>query len=213
MPAERSEGASRLEAFSDGVMAIAITLLVLNLVVPSRQQLATSHQSLAAALGHLWPSFFAFVVSFLVIGIMWVNHHTMFSMVRTVDRQVLFANLFLLLVISALPFPTRLLAEYLTEGGADAHVAAAVYSGTMVMASVAFVVLWLSVTRRQSLLMPGVDVVAARASVRRFGVGLGAYLVTVAIAFVSAPLTLVAHFALAVYYCFDHLGADAPLEV
>ncbi len=213
MPSERSEGASRLEAFSDGVMAIAITLLVLDLVVPSRTDLAQHHQSLAQALGHLWPNFFAFVVSFLVIGIMWVNHHAMFSMVRAVDRQVLFANLFLLMVISAVPFPTRLLAEYLTQGGADAHVAAAVYSGTMVLASVAFVILWLSVTRQQGLLRPGIDVVAARASVRRFAVGMGAYLVTVAIAFVSAPLTLVAHFALAVYYCFDHLGGDVPAQV
>ena len=213
MSGERSEGASRLEAFSDGVMAIAITLLVLDLVVPSRAQLALRNQSLAAALGHLWPNFLAFVVSFLVIGIMWVNHHAMFSMVRAVDRQVLFANLFLLLVIVSVPFPTRLLAEYLTEGGADAHVAAAVYSGTMVLASVAFVVLWLSVTRRQEMLMPGIDAVAARASVRRFGAGLGAYSVTVAISFISAPLTLVVHFAPAVYYCFDHLGGDAPDEV
>jgi uncharacterized membrane protein len=210
---ERSEGASRLEAFSDGVMAIAITLLVLDLVVPTRAELAGRHQSLAQALGQLWPNFFAFVVSFLVIGIMWVNHHSMFSMVRAVDRQVLFANLFLLLIISAVPFPTRLLAEYLTQGGADAHVAAAVYSATMVLASVAFVTLWLAVTRRQELLRPGIDAAAARASVRRFGAGLGAYLVTVAIAFVSAPLTLVVHFALAVYYCFDHLGGEVPDQV
>lgn len=208
MAAERSEGVNRTEAFSDGVMAIAITLLVLDLVVPSRAQLAAGHQSLAQALGHLWPNFLAFVVSFLVIGIMWVNHHAMFSMVRAVDRQVLFANLFLLLIISAVPFPTSLLAEYLTQGGADAHVAAAVYSLTMVLASVAFIILWLAVTRRQDLLMPSVDRAAARGSVVRFGAGLGAYSVTVLIAFVSAPLTLVAHFALAVYYCFNHLGGD-----
>jgi len=210
---ERSEGVNRTEAFSDGVMAIAITLLVLDLVVPTRNQLAASHQSLAQALVHLWPNLFAFVVSFLVIGIMWVNHHAMFSFVRAVDRQVLFANLFLLLVISAIPFPTRLLAEYLTQGGADAHVAAAVYSLTMVMASVAFVTVWLAVTRRQELLMPGVDRAAARGSVVRFGAGLGAYTVTVLIAFISAPLTLLVHFALAVYYCFNHLGSGDAIEV
>jgi len=210
---ERSEGVGRLEAFSDGVMAIAITLLVLDLVVPSREELARGHESLARALGHLWPSYFAFVVSFMVIGIMWVNHHAMFRMVRKVDRLILFANLLLLLTLSALPFPTRLLAEYLTAGGQDAHVAAAVYSGTMVLASIAYSLLWLTVTRRQELLMPGVDVVVARASVRRFGAGLVAYAVTIGLSFISAPLTLVVHFALAVYYCFDHLGgntSDAP---
>jgi len=206
---ERSEGVSRTEAFSDGVMAIAITLLVLDLAVPTRDQLAKSHQSLAQALGQLWPNFFAFVVSFMVIGIMWVNHHAMFSMVRAVDRQILFANLFLLLIVSAVPFPTRLLAAYLTEGGADAHVAAAVYSLTMVAVSVAFITLWLAVTRRADLLMPGVDRAAARRSVIGFGAGLGAYSVTVVIAFISAPLTLLVHFGLAVYYCFNHLGGQS----
>ena len=213
MTAERSEGVNRLEAFSDGVMAIAITLLVLALVVPTRGELALRHQSLAQALIHLWPNFFAFVVSFLVIGIMWVNHHAMFSMVQAVDRQVLFANLFLLMIVSTVPFPTRLLAEYLTQGGANAHVAAAVYSLTMVLASVAFITLWLAVTRRADLLRSEIDVVAARSSVRRFGAGLGAYSVTVGIAFISAPLTLVVHFALAVYYCFDHLGGEASEEI
>jgi uncharacterized membrane protein len=206
---ERSEGVNRTEAFSDGVMAIAVTLLVLDLVVPTRDQLAHSHQTLAQALGHLWPNFLAFVVSFMVIGIMWVNHHAMFSMVRAVDRQVLFANLFLLLIVSAVPFPTSLLAAYLTEGGADAHVAAAVYSLTMVAVSIAFITLWLVVTRRADLLMPGVDMSAARRSVVGFGAGLGAYSVTVVIAFISAPLTLLAHFGLAVYYCFNHLGGQS----
>lgn len=203
---ERSEGVGRLEAFSDGVLAIAITLLVLDLVVPSREELARGHQSLADALGKLWPSYFAFVVSFLILGIMWVNHHAMFRMVRRADRLVLFANLLLLLTLSALPFPTRLLAEYLTAGGQDAHVAAAVYSGTMLAASIAYSLLWLTVTRRQDLLMPGIDAKVARASVRRFGAGLVAYTATIVLSFVSAPLTLVVHFALAVYYCFDHLG-------
>src|SRR6266566_22821 len=104
----------RLEAFSDGVFAIAITLLVLDLAVPARNR--SEPGGLAAALGHQWPSYFAYLVSFLIIGIIWVNHHTVFDTVRLVDRPVLFANLALLLVVSALPFPTRLLAEYLTAG-------------------------------------------------------------------------------------------------
>ncbi len=86
-------------------MAIAITLLVLDLVLPSRAQLASTDQAMARALGHLWPNLFAFVVGFLVVGIIWVNHRAMFAKVRAVDRQVLFANLILPLVVSAVPSP------------------------------------------------------------------------------------------------------------
>jgi len=202
-----TEGSGRLEAFSDGVMAVAITLLVLDLAVPLRDQLHGS--SLAHELGRLWPNFAAFLVSFLVIGIIWVNHHGIFARVARVDRLVLFANLLLLLVVTTIPFATRLLAEYLTAGGTDSHVAAALYSATMFAMSIAFVLLWLAVTRSQELLVEHVDVAAARAALRRFGAGLGIYAATIVLAFVSAPVTLVVHFALAVYYCFDQLSTSS----
>jgi uncharacterized membrane protein len=154
----------RLEAFSDGVFAIAITLLVLDLAVPARDQLHGG--GLGAALAHQWPSYFAYLVSFLVIGIIWVNHHTMFSKVNLVDRPVLFANLALLLVVSVIPFPTRLLAEYLTAGS-DAHTAAAVYSCAMLAVGLAYSVLWISVTRDVGLLHDHVDPVTSPRSVCR----------------------------------------------
>jgi uncharacterized membrane protein len=84
------ESSRRVEAFSDGVFAIAITLLVLDLTVPPRDRTAPGH--LAAALGHEWPAYFAYLVSFLIIGIIWVNHHTVFAKVKLVDRLVLFAK-------------------------------------------------------------------------------------------------------------------------
>jgi uncharacterized membrane protein len=142
---------SRVETFSDGVFAIAITLLVLDIAVPAREGSSTGR--LANALAHQWPSYFAYLVSFLVIGIIWVNHHTVFGKVRVVDRYVLFANLALLLTISVIPFPTRLMAEYLTAG-ADANTAAAVYSATMLAMGLAYSVLWLAVTR-DAKLVPG----------------------------------------------------------
>src|SRR6266496_3166263 len=166
----------RLEAFSDGVFAIAITLLVLDLAVPARNR--SEPGGLAAALGHQWPSYFAYLVSFLIIGIIWVNHHTVFDTVRLVDRPVLFANLALLLFVSALPFPTRLLAEYLTAGS-DSHLAAAVYSATMLAMGLAYSTLWISVTRDVGLLHPHIDPVSSRAALRRFGIGNLAYLATV----------------------------------
>ncbi|HZC53478.1 MAG TPA: TMEM175 family protein [Mycobacterium sp.] len=193
----------RLEAFSDGVFAIAITLLVLDLAVPARDQVRRG--GLGSALAHQWPSYFAYLVSFLVIGIIWVNHHTMFSKVNLVDRPVLFANLALLLVVSVLPFPTRLLAEYLTAGS-DAHTAAAVYSTTMLAMGLAYSVLWIAVTRDVGLLHAHVDPVASRAALRRFGLGSVAYLATVGLSFVSAIATLSVHAALALYYCFDQLA-------
>ena len=197
-----------MEAFSDGVMAIAITLLVLDLSVPARRH----GQSLFAALGQEWPAFLAYVVSFLVIGIIWVNHHAMFSLVARIDRWVLFANLLLLLVVSAIPFPTRLLAEYLRDGGSAAHEAAAVYSATMVLMSIAYSLLWFCVARRPGLLEHELSPAEARAAGLRFGAGTIVYVATIGLAFVSAVATLVVHGVIAVYYCFDQLSRPAAAE-
>jgi uncharacterized membrane protein len=201
-------GSGRIEAFSDGVFAIAITLLVLDLVVPTRQEAA--EDGLGHALAHEWPAYFAYLVSFLIIGIIWVNHHTMFDKVRLVDRPVLFANLALLLTVSLIPFPTRLLADYLTAG-AGSHIAAAIYSATMLAMGLAYTALWLSLTRDAHLLHEGINPRSSRNALRRFGAGNVFYLLTIGLSFVSAPITLAVHGALALYYCFDQLptiGSD-----
>jgi uncharacterized membrane protein len=200
---------SRLEAFSDGVFAIAITLLVLALAVPARGSLPEG--TLVITLFHQWPSYFAYLVSFLVIGIIWINHHTMFSRVRRADRLVLFANLALLLIVTFLPFPTRLLAEYLTAG-ADARTAAAIYSSTMLALSITYSLLWLAVTRDARLLHEGLDPVASRRALRRFSLGGVFYLGTVGISFLSPIATLAVHGILAVYYCFDQLPSPAKAD-
>jgi uncharacterized membrane protein len=192
----------RIEAFSDGVFAIAITLLVLDLIVPGMDE---AHEiGLGAALAHEWPSYFAYLVSFFVIGVIWVNHHTMFTLVSRVDRRVLFVNLFLLLMISVIPFPTRLLAEYLLDP--DASVAAAVYSATMFVMGIAFSSLWLAITHDARLLHRPIDPVMRRIAWQRFGVGGIVYAITIGLSFVSAVLTLAVHAALGLYYCFDQLS-------
>jgi uncharacterized membrane protein len=196
---------SRLEAFSDGVFAIAITLLVLDLRVPQRAELRD--ESLAARLGAEWPSYFAYLVSFLIIGIIWVNHHSVCRFARTADRLVLFANLLLLLAVSVLPFPTRLVAEYLTAGGAGAHTAAAVYSATMALMGLAFAGLFLAITRDTELTRQPIPRQVVRAALRRFGVGALIYLGLIGLAFVSAIATLAVHGLLALYYAFDQLTA------
>jgi uncharacterized membrane protein len=137
---------NRLEAFSDGVFAIAITLLILEIRIPE----SGPDTDLAEELLHLWPSYAAYAVSFLVIGIYWVNHHSVFDHIARVDRPLLFLNLWLLLTVSFMPFPTAVFARYIRED--DAEIAAAAYSATMLMAALAFFVLWWYTATREELL-------------------------------------------------------------
>ncbi|MBF9067854.1 TMEM175 family protein [Streptacidiphilus fuscans] len=209
--AGRSES-GRVEAFSDGVFAIAITLLVLQLAVnnPAR---VTSSGAAWSQLGHLWPAYDAYVVSFLVIGIMWLNHHTVFGYVARVDRGLLVINLLLLLVVAALPFPTALVSDWLNTPGAST-VAVAVFSGFMVAHAVTFQSLWWWLTRTGHLFDSRVDIAAARATRRRFAAGTVVYPILLGLSFVSPLVTMVLHGAMALYYAFNQLPiplrADLP---
>ena len=114
---------ARLEAFSDGVIAVAITLLALDLTVPE-----PGHGALLTQLGDHWPQFAAYAVSFFTIGIIWVNHHARVSLIAMVDRTLLFLNLVLLMFVVLIPFATATMATYLTSGSEDSHIAMAVYA-------------------------------------------------------------------------------------
>jgi uncharacterized membrane protein len=127
---------SRLEAFSDGVFAIAITLLVLEIVVPHIEEPG----ELGQAILDLWPSYLAYATSFLTIGIMWINHHTVFRQLGEVDHRFLFINLGLLMCISFVPFPTTLLADYAWGGNGEA--AALTYGITLTITALFFNLLW-----------------------------------------------------------------------
>jgi uncharacterized membrane protein len=192
----------RLEAFSDGVFAIAITLLILDIKVPE------VHHGLAHALRLQWPNYAAFLVSFMVIGIMWVNHHAMLVPVETVDRPLLFLNLGLLLTVVVIPWAAGLFARYV-RAGTDSHVAAAVYGAVMFTAAIFFNTIWWWISRGPQLVYADVDHVAARGQLKRFSVGLYVYAATIVLAFVSAPITLAVHFAIAVYYVVDRLAVEA----
>ncbi len=131
---------SRLEALSDGVFAIAATLLVLELHLPDSQH------GLGEALLNQLPAYIAYVTSFLTIGILCVNHHELFRHVRVVDRTLLFTNLFLLMMVSLTPFPTAVLGAYaMTEQ--DSHLAAALHGAVMLVMGLAFTLLWWRITR------------------------------------------------------------------
>src|SRR6266516_2391107 len=134
-------------SLSDGVFAVAITLLVFNLQVPHLPAGAISVPALGSALFAQWPSYLTFMTSFATILIMWVSHHGIFKLVYKSDTPFLFANGFLLLLVTVVPFPTSLVAQYLTTPAAA--VACAVYSGVFVVINVAYNLLWWSVARQR----------------------------------------------------------------
>lgn len=194
-------GKSRLEAFSDGVFAVAITLLAFDLAVPAH---AGGH--LATELGHEWPQMAAYATSFLIIGIIWINHHAVLALAARVDRPVLIANMALLLPIVTIPFATNLFATYL-RAGHDGRVAAAVYSGVMAWMAVTFSVLYRFVVHEDRTHAAVLDRATVRRTTVRFGIGQVFYLALVGIAFVSPVAVLIGQFALAAFYLFDQTGA------
>ncbi len=197
----------RVEAFSDGVFAVIITILVLELKVPEETGSDFWH-----GVREQWPHYAAYVVSFLIIGVMWVNHHTIFSHIKRVDRPLLFLNLLVLMVVSVVPYTTNVLAEHLMEEGGSANAAAVLYSLVTVAYALAFMAFWWYVTRVGHLFHDQVDKDGARATRVRFGLGAIAYPCTVALAFFSAPLTLVAHFLIALYYAANQIPIPLVVE-
>ena len=189
---------SRAEAFSDGVFAIAATLLVLELKVP-----LVEAGELLGALLDAWPSYATYVVSFLTIGIIWVNHHAIFERVRRVDRPLLFINLIFLMVVAVIPFPTALLSDYLGEGHDD-RLAAAIYGGTMWAMGLAICAIW-AYAVRGGLLQEGVDRELARRSLLMFAVGIPAYPLGIGVSALSAKLGLAVYALVALFYLFDVL--------
>jgi uncharacterized membrane protein len=198
MAASHSSDTARVEAFSDGVFAIAITLLVLEIKVPAPDETAHGH-ALLAALRHLWPSYLGYALSFLTIGIMWANHHSIFHYVRRADRYFVMINVIFLMCISFLPFPTALLAEYLPETGGRT-LAVAGYSATLVVIAVAYNALWWYAVAGDRLLAADADRAAVRTISRRYAAGPISYAVSFGLAFVNVWASLGVHALLAALY-------------
>jgi uncharacterized membrane protein len=171
----------RMLAFSDGVFAVAITLLVLDLKVPT-----AGHDGTPAA---LWPALVqqapadvAFLVSFAIVGIKWVNHHKMFYLLDRVDDGLLFLNLFLLLFVCLVPFTTALLGAYL--GTADAWLAAVVYGAVWAIGGVSFTAVWYYALRRGYLGEERVDRLV-RVTLVRYALGPIGYVIGSVVALVD----------------------------
>ena len=189
-------GTNRLESFSDGVIAVAITLLVLGIGIPS----PLKHGNLGHQLGHQWPEYAAYVVSFVTIGIIWINHHAMISRLKRADHSILILNLLLLMTIGLLPFATGVMAAYLRAPGGQS-LAAAVYSGSFLLMSVAFASLNRHLLlRRSHMLSEELGLQERRRILARSVTGVFPYLVATILAVVSAYATLAICAALAIFY-------------
>ncbi len=187
----------RIEAFSDGVFGIAMTLLVIEIKVPSHELVAA--RGLALSLAALWPSYLAFVISFVTVLVIWVHHHLVFALIEKNDPPFLYWNGLLLLCVTFVPFPTALLAEYLLHP--DARVAANLYTGTFLAISLAFAALWRHAAAR---LLPGDPSSArkreARQITRQYRFGAPLYLCAFGVSFVSEAWSVALCLMLAMFF-------------
>jgi uncharacterized membrane protein len=195
---------SRVEAFSDGVFAIAITLLILAVGIEHVPQ-----GDLSKELLDLWPAYLAYGFSFLTIGIMWINHHTLFRHFARVDRVLLLLNILLLMMIAFVPFPTLVVAEF-ARSETNGRAAALLYGIVMTTTAIFFLALWMYGSRR--LLRPDADAREVSGITRSYLPGMPLYGTATLLAFVSPTASLVMYAALAVFYAFSSalFGRDDP---
>jgi uncharacterized membrane protein len=195
-------GRGRLEAFSDGVFAVAITLLALNLAVRG-----PGHGPLAHQLTHAWPSWVAYAISFFTIAIIWTNHHALFLTIERVDRVLVYINFVLLFFVVAIPFATGTMATYLQSGGRDARLATAVYCGVIEGMGLTSAALFLWVMRKGYMRVSALPGDRRRAALR-FAAGSIAYIVAIGVAFASPVSAVVISGLVAAYYVFEQTPID-----
>ena len=185
-PPAESAGMSRLEAFSDGVFAVAITLLALQFTAPPSSAIASG--SLPDTVFSQGGRFLSYILSFLIIGIIWVNHHITFRYIRRINRKLLSLNILFLMCVSFIPYPTAILGEYITQP--DGYFAAEFYSGVMFITSAVFYLLWIYGVRGGRLVSADVDMALVRAHAGRGLLAPGLYLLSFIIAFFNVYISL-----------------------
>jgi uncharacterized membrane protein len=185
----------RLEAFSDGVFAIAITLLIIEVGIKD------NGGSLAHRLGEQWPSYVSFAISFLMIGIVWLNHHEMFRHIRAADHGLIVLNLALLFVVTVIPFPTKVVGDTWVGGdSANQRTAALLYAFTFLALTLAVNALWLWAARRRRLIKPDTAQTRVDGRTRRSLLGIPAYVVVGLIALWSPKTSIALDGILALLY-------------
>jgi uncharacterized membrane protein len=184
----------RIEAFSDGVFAIAITLLIIEVHVPGRGHA----EALGDELLDLWPSYLGYLTSFLTIGVMWINHHYVFSLIDRVDRTMLLLNTTLLLMIAFVPFPTAVLAQFIETDGARA--AAVLYGATLTITAINYFAWWRYASTNRRLIADGVPDEAVDDITRAYVPGTLLYGGAMLVAFLEPWLSAALYLAIAVFY-------------
>jgi TMEM175 potassium channel family protein len=183
---------ARLETFSDGVFAIAATLLIIDV--------HRAPGSVAHGLVHAWPSYAAYAISFLTIGIIWANHHTVFSQIARVDRTFLMINVVFLMVVAFSPFPTRVLASTLRDGG---RAGAFAYGLTFTLMAISYGGLWLYASRNGRLLREDADPKTVSGITRSFAPGSLLYVTAMLSALISGYVAVALFAAIALFYVFE----------
>ena len=183
-------GTGRIEAFSDGVIAVAITLLILDIHVPNVKA------ELLQALLSQWPNYLGYVTSFLVITIFWANHHNMFRHIQQVDYALLIINAFFLMCIAFIPFVTSLLTKYITSP-TEQHTAAIVYGATLLLNGILFNSIWWYAVWKRRLVRSDLDAQAVQRLTRGYLFGLPFYALAIVLSLINVELSL------AFYICND----------
>lgn len=199
----------RVEALSDGVFAVAMTLLVLDLKVPVEQ--AGGGSGLTAALLAQWPAYVAYVTSFLTILVLWVNHHNMFRHIRRIDHVFLILNGLILMFITLVPFTTSLIAAYVLKAGE--RTAAIAFNGTFVMIAIVYTVLWRYASENQRLLGKRANTASVERITRGYRFGPLIYLVTFAIGIVNVAASLAIALALAIFFALPTTSGGERIRV
>ena len=202
-PAPAESRTDRLETFADGVLAIAATLLILNVDT----QIGEHVDHLARELREIWPSYAGYAVSFVTVGIMWANHHEVIRLMSGVDHGLIVWNLLLLMAISFTPFPTAVMAEHLPHPGWDRNVAVAFYCGSFTLTALFYNLLWRNASRQRRLIRAHVSDERVRAITRAYAPGTFIYGAATAIAFLSVPAALAIVGGLALFYILPKRGA------
>jgi len=198
---EKPSNTQRLEAFSDNVFSIAITLLILEIKIPTADEIHGAG-GLWPALGTRWPNYIGYLLTFLVVGVMWANHHATFEYLRRVNRKVVVANLFLLLGISFLPFPTAILADHLGDESTR-NAATAFYGAALVYVSLTFNALWWVGRSEQRFVDASMPEHGRRTITLRYAVALICHVIATLLAFVNVWLSLAIHLLLTWWNAFS----------
>jgi len=206
---EDEKETGRVEAFSDGVFAIAITLLVLDMKVPTAASIAGKRTLLQALLAQ-WPVYLSYLLSFLTVLIMWMNHHKIFLHIRRSDHPFLLLNGLLLMGVTFVPFPTAILAAHINQPGA--RVAGGVYSGTFLAIAILFDLLWRYASRGHRLLARNHDTETVKAITRQYRFGPSLYLLAFLLTFASVWASIGMCLALAIFFALPGVRPKTKVE-